>query len=82
MTQAEARKRITALTSEVAANPARAVELAPEIAELGRTIQATPEKLNPKQPNGAMQVCVSHDKVCRGHQVCNSHPKALAEAGS
>jgi hypothetical protein len=80
MTPAEARKRIMTLTSEVATNPDKAAELAPEIGELGRTIQATPgTNVPPITPKGGMQVCVAHDKkICKGHKVCMAHPKKTA----
>jgi hypothetical protein len=81
MTPAEARKRIAALTTEVAANPARAAELAPEIAELGRAIQASPaSQLDPASADEGLQVCVAHDKkICKRHQICNAHPKGVIQ---
>ena len=69
----EPRKRIMDLMSEVAANPDKAAELAPEMAELGRTIKASPETTDTLEGPVEQAMCLSHDQVCRKHHVCRRH---------
>ena len=79
MMPAQARKRTFDLIAEVALNPARAADLAPEMAELGRLIQASPEVGGPFEPPVDNAVCFFHRQVCKRHQICNAHPKGEIE---
>jgi hypothetical protein len=79
MTPTEARERVATLTSEVARDPARAAKVAAEMEELGRIIQGSPETSIPIEPPIKRGMCVAHDKVCRKHQICNSHPKGAIQ---
>jgi hypothetical protein len=78
MNPTEARERIASLAAQVANDPARAADLAVELEQLGRTIQASPSSAGAIEPPIKHSMCVAHDKVCKSHQVCNSHPKKLS----
>jgi hypothetical protein len=77
MDAARARGRILQLTAEAVADPARAGELAAEIAELGQSIRASQEVIGPFEPPVRKGVCFFHRQVCKRHQICNAHPKEV-----
>jgi hypothetical protein len=78
MNPTEARERIATLAAQVASDPARAADAAAELEQLGRTIQASPSATGVIEPPIKHSMCVAHDKVCKSHQVCNSHPAKLS----
>jgi hypothetical protein len=79
MNPTEARERIASLAAQVANDPARAADLAVELEQLGRTIQNSPSSTGAIEPPIKRGMCISHDKVCKKHQICNSHPKGAIE---
>jgi hypothetical protein len=79
MNPTEARERIATLAAQVASDPARAADAAAELEQLGRTIQASLSATGVIEPPIKQGMCISHDKVCKKHQICNSHPKGAIQ---
>jgi hypothetical protein len=46
--------------------------------ELGQIIQTTTGSGGTFEPPILGSMCVAHDQVCKGHQVCKAHPKKLS----
>ena len=79
MTPAEARSEISRLGAAAALHPERAADLAVEIQRLGRLIQSAPDDQLPTTAPSRKSICFWHNQVCKGHQICNAHPKGASE---
>jgi|EndMetStandDraft_5_1072996.scaffolds.fasta_scaffold360226_2 hypothetical protein len=79
MTPAEARSTIRAVVAGVAADPPAASHLAADVERSAQVIHAAPRTDIPTGPPSLFGICFSHKQVCKGHQICNSHPKGAIE---
>ena len=79
MTPAAARSTIRAAVDAVAADPAAASRLAANVERSAHVIQAAAATEVPTGPPSLFGICFSHDQVCKGHQICDSHPKGAIE---
>jgi hypothetical protein len=79
MTPAAARSMIRAAVDAVAADPAAASRLAADVERAAQVINAAAATDVPAGSPSLFGICFSHDQVCKGHRICNSHPKGAIE---